>query len=71
MITSPDGGPTAPPCKDVNLPVQLDVEYETHIPPVLCQLVGMTKAAEWVNEHPLWKMQRISCPPIKKKTQDI
>jgi hypothetical protein len=63
MITSPDGGRTYPPCKEV--PIQIDVSTVEGFAslPHFCQKVGMLEAARWKQENPLWNIMGWKCPP--------
>jgi hypothetical protein len=60
----------APVCKDVNMTAETEQAWENLLPQQ-CQLIGQQKAAEYINEHPGWIVTRYSCPPAKKKSQDI
>jgi len=57
-------------CKDVNIAVEIEQNWENMLPQQ-CQMIGQQKAAEWIKDHPGWTIQRYSCPPHKKKSQDI
>jgi hypothetical protein len=71
QVASPDGGRSVPVCKDIEFQIETETPGEQLLPQQ-CQLIGETVVAEWVSKHPFWKnVQRISCPPRKKKTQDI
>lgn len=71
QIASPDGGRSVPACKDLEFQIEVQTPWEQLLPQQ-CQLIGEQVVSKWVIEHPFWnRVQRISCPPRKKKTQDI
>ena len=53
-------------CKDIHL-----TYAEEHGSTSQCLMRGQPQIAQWINEHPIWRVKRWYCAPVSRRLKDI
>lgn len=58
--------PNIQSCKEVQFSVHVETQME-YLLPAQCQHMAQVEITKWLESHPNWRVQRFSCPRVKKE----